>query len=122
MKLSKLLLSGLLFLISVAVSNSQVGQRTDTLLHSWNFSKANWLKNTVSDRSKKIKLEAQFLPTFNSSGQFILSGEQGLFNDSVLPTSLPKNQISAEATVTINEGQQWGSIMGYAQDNGSYER
>ena len=122
MKLSKLLLSGLLFLISVAVSNSQVGQRTDTLLHSWNFSKANWLKNTVSDRSKKIKFEAQFLPTFNSSGQFILSGKHGLFNDSVLPTSLPKNQISAEATVTINEGQQWGSIMGYAQDNGSYER
>jgi len=116
------LASGLFFLISIAISTSQESEKNDSLLHSWNFSKANWIKNTVSERTNKIKFEAKFSPAFTPSGHLILSGKNGLFNDSVLSSSLPKEQISAEAIVTINEGQQWGSIIGYAQDNGSYER
>ena len=115
-------MSGLVFLICVSVSNSQIGEKNDSLIHSWKFSKANWVKNTVSDKINRLKFESKITPVFDRSGNFILSGKEGLFNDSVQASSLPKEQISVEAIVTINEGQQWGSIIGYAQDNGSYER
>ena len=92
------------------------------IFYSWKFSKANWVKNTVSDKTNRLKFESKITPVFDRSGNFILSGKEGLFNDSVQASSLPKEQISVEAIVTINEGQQWGSIIGYAQDNGSYER
>ena len=35
---------------------------------------------------------------------------------------LPTKFITVEAVVTLNQGQKWGSIASYAQDNGSYER
>ena len=67
MRLYKLLLSGLLFLISVAVSNSQVVEANDSLLHSWNFSKASWVKNTVSDSTDTINFKSEVMPVFDLS-------------------------------------------------------
>ena len=122
MKLTKLLLTALFSLVCLSVSNSQIDLKSNSALHSWNFSEGNWIKNTLSDRTNRVKFEADNLLTFGSSGELILSGMSGLFNDSTTPSSLPKDQITVEAVVTITEGQQWGSIIGYAQDNGSYER
>ncbi|MEE2808079.1 MAG: hypothetical protein VYB73_02100, partial [Verrucomicrobiota bacterium] len=96
MKLCIPLASGLFFLISITISTSQESEKNDSLLHSWNFSKANWVKNTVFERKNKLKFEAQFSPVFTPSGHLILSGKNGLLNDSVLSSSLPKEQISAE--------------------------
>ncbi|MBT7982072.1 MAG: hypothetical protein HN584_05845, partial [Akkermansiaceae bacterium] len=96
--------------------------KSNSAFHSWNFAEGNWIKNVLSDRTNSVKLEAQNAPNFGSSGELVFSGNSGLYNDSISPSSLPKDQITAEAIVTITEGQQWGSIIGYAQDNGSYER
>jgi len=38
------------------------------------------------------------------------------------PVNLPRKEISAEAWVRLNSGTQWGSIINYSQDNGSFEK
>jgi hypothetical protein len=121
-KLPKQLLTALFSLVCVTVSSSQIDLKPNSSVHSWDFAEPNWVKDTISDRTQRVKLEATSSPNFGPSGELILSGNTGLFNDSISPSSLPKHQITAEAIVTITEGQQWGSIIGYAQDNGSYER
>jgi len=121
-KLTKLSLTSFFLFLGAAVLISQENIKSNSLVHSWKFTKSNWNKNSIIDQSKRIRFELQSTPQFGSSDELILTGKYGLFNNSVSPSSLPKNQITAEAVVTINEGQQWGSIVGYAQDNGSYER
>ncbi|MHC4178056.1 MAG: LamG-like jellyroll fold domain-containing protein, partial [Planctomycetota bacterium] len=37
-------------------------------------------------------------------------------------SQLPQEDISAEAWVCLNQGTTWGGIVGYVQDNGSYEK
>jgi len=37
-------------------------------------------------------------------------------------SQLPQEHVSAEAWVCLNRGARWGGIVGYIQDNGSYEK
>jgi len=49
------------------------------------------------------------------NGNFLLM--QGLNKD-----NLSKDKLSVEAVVSLKQTQKWGSIVGYFQDNGNYER
>ena len=37
-------------------------------------------------------------------------------------SQLPKRQLSAQAWIALDAGTKWGGIIGYMQDNGSYEK
>jgi len=54
--------------------------------------------------------------TLNGNNNYVLIAEKGI------PVHLPKKEISAEAWVCLNSGTQWGSIINYSQDNGSFEK
>ncbi|MCP4848195.1 MAG: PQQ-binding-like beta-propeller repeat protein [Verrucomicrobiaceae bacterium] len=61
-------------------------------------------------------------PDFNEDGGWITGGSAAISIEGVKASSLPSQQITVEADVVIEKGQQWGGIISYAQDNGDYER
>ncbi|MGK0185811.1 MAG: outer membrane protein assembly factor BamB [Verrucomicrobiales bacterium] len=55
-------------------------------------------------------------------GALMLDGESRIDVIGVTATHLPTKFLTVEATIAIDQGQKWGNVIGYFQDNGSYER
>ena len=56
------------------------------------------------------------------AGWVELDGKGSIVVADVKPDSLPKQSISVEALVRVDEPLRWGGIIMFAQDNGSYEK
>lgn len=92
----------------------------------WSFS---------SDRQQGASIKAWTGPNITPSGSYRfaeepppgrieLSGrdERLLISESVTEVELPKQDVTVEAWVRVDQAQQWGGIFSAIQDNGEFER
>jgi len=92
------------------------------LLHDWNFSKSDWSGTAIKDSTKRLSAAVLSAPRFGSDGGWVTGTSDYIAIKGVRSSSLPDKSITVEADVILEKGQQWGGIISYAQDNGSYER
>jgi outer membrane protein assembly factor BamB len=55
-------------------------------------------------------------------GAMVFDGANRVRVEGVKPADLPKERLSAEAWVMVEQGTRWGSFIGFMQDNGDFER
>ena len=107
-------------LIGIGLAFSNPSKKN--VLHEWDFTKASWSKGSLISSDPRLKITSTNDPEFDLHSDYILNGKNGLTLENVNPKSLPTESITVEAVLSISNGQKWGSIAAYAQDNGSYER
>ncbi len=91
-------------------------------LHEWKFANSHWAGTAISEQAKALSAEVSSKPRFASDGSWLTGKSNYIAIKGVSPASLPSDGVTVEADVIIKKGQKWGSIISYAQDNGSYER
>ena len=106
--------------ISIGIAFSTPNKKN--VLHEWDFTKDAWKENLLISSDPKLQITSTNDPEFDLHSDYILKGNNGLTLEAINPKDLPAESISVEAVLSIRNGQQWGSIVAYAQDNGSYER
>ena len=92
------------------------------VLHEWDLTKDSWKESLLISSDPRLQITSTNDPEFDLHSDYILKGDNGLTLETINPKDLPAESISVEAVLSIRNGQQWGSIVAYAQDNGSYER
>ena len=111
----------LCFSLSIGFAISNPIKEND-ILHDWDFTKKSWNNRLISSSDEKLQLTSSETPEFDLHSDYILNGKNGLTLENVKPYDLPIDRITVEAVLSISNGQKWGSIVSYAQDNGAYER
>jgi len=109
------LLSCLISLCTLAMLCAQ-----EPPVDSWDFDKV-ILKNAVGDHDIELSGPVQFVNEPIKAIVFNGVDTQALIKG-VNPSQLPSKDISVEAWVLLEQGIQYGGIMGYMQDNGAYEK
>jgi hypothetical protein len=90
-------------------------------LHDWSFSQEKISAQTITSIKGNLtgRLEKQ---TVLSPFGLPLDGGNSIDVPGMTPEQLPSLSITAEAWISVESGTRWGSIVGYYQDNGSYEK
>ena len=91
------------------------------LIQKWNCTEPHWDGTRIADAVSKISGASQSKPDFDD-GEFVLKGANFIHVPGVSSDDLPNKALTVSARVSIAKGQRWGSIVGFLQDNGSYER
>ena len=92
------------------------------LVHDWDLNESQWRGGAeVKDLAAGHVGTASVAPTFQD-GALILNEQCHVEASKITDEALPRKKLSVEAWVSISEGQRWGNIIGYIQDNGNYER
>ncbi|MFP6873979.1 MAG: LamG-like jellyroll fold domain-containing protein [Verrucomicrobiales bacterium] len=92
------------------------------ILHDWSFKQQEWKGQQITDGRNTLRAKTSSLPEFDDQGAWVTGASGGIAIEGVKPSVLPSRNITVEADVVIDEGQRWGGILSYAQDNGDYER
>ena len=89
--------------------------------HDWSFSKEKVSAQTITSIKGNLtgRLEKQ---TVLSPFGLPLDGGNSIDVPGMTRGQLPTRTITAEAWISVEAGTRWGSIVGYYQDNGSYEK
>jgi len=90
-------------------------------LHDWSFSQEKISGQTISSVAGNLKGSFERRSVTNGFG-VRLDGSTSLDVPGMTPDQLPSERVTAEAWVSLDAGTRWGSIVGYYQDNGSYEK
>ena len=90
-------------------------------LHDWSFSKDKISAQSITSIKGNLtgRLEKQ---TVLSPFGLPLDGGNSIDVPGITRGQLPTRTITAEAWISVEAGTRWGSIVGYYQDNGSYEK
>ncbi|MFT5465991.1 MAG: outer membrane protein assembly factor BamB [Verrucomicrobiales bacterium] len=88
---------------------------------NWDLREANWKGQQVNDSTVGKPAKSPTKPTF-ADGAPVFGEEVYLDVPGIVSSDLPTKVLSVEARVRIRKGQQWGSLIGFMQDNGDYER
>lgn len=108
-------------LLSSLLIASAITALADTSpLHHWQMGDASFAGRTLEAivGPNAIALQEPEI----EDGALLLDGESRIDVTGISATDLPAKALTVEATVAIEQGQKWGNIIGYFQDNGSYER
>jgi hypothetical protein len=89
-------------------------------LHSWEFTPKTVSGKTVRSSQGKHVGTLEKSATLDDFG-LVLTGDSSL-DVPMTAADLPTDAISISTWVSIDEGTRWGSIVGFYQDNGSYEK
>ncbi|MCG8653698.1 MAG: hypothetical protein MI861_27920, partial [Pirellulales bacterium] len=100
------------------VAGTAAGQDA-SLLQSWRFHQDSIVGQTLTSAQGR-QAQLRHAPMFDDGG-CVLSGKQFAVVDEG-KRGLPDQSFSVEAWVRIDQPIRWGAIVGYQQDNGSYER
>ncbi|MEM7393761.1 MAG: LamG-like jellyroll fold domain-containing protein, partial [Verrucomicrobiota bacterium] len=90
-------------------------------LHHWDLKEENWSEQEVPIKGLKAAAESARPPTFAEGGLW-LKGDNPVIVSGVTGKDLPRDAISVEAWVAVDQGIKWGGILSFSQDNGSYEK
>jgi len=90
-------------------------------LHDWSFSQDKISVQTIASATGNLKGNFEKRPETSALG-VRLDGNTSLDVPEMTHDQLPERKLTAEAWVSLDAGTRWGSIMGYYQDNGSYEK
>ena len=107
-------------LVLAATSQGDTG-----LIGTWSFAKSNVKNKVVTDLagnrnaqlSGKIKNISEPIEALTFDG-----ATTTVMVPKVSSADLPQREISAAAWISLRSGTQWGGIIGYVQDNGSFEK
>ncbi|NNE93331.1 MAG: LamG domain-containing protein, partial [Verrucomicrobiales bacterium] len=93
------------------------------VLFDWDLSQESETGGEFRDREHSRVVNSKQPLTFTGDKSAVMF-EENTFLDGpgMTEKDLPTKAISIEARVKIERGQRWGNIVGYMQDNGSYER
>lgn len=91
------------------------------VIQKWDFAQGNWNGLDILDQKAKFTGKATAVPEFENL-KLSLSGNEFINVPEVTVNELPSTALAVSARVSITKGQKWGSIVGFLQDNGSYER
>ncbi len=92
------------------------------ILHDWDFKKQEWDGLKITDKGNGLLAKATSPPGFDAQGGWVTGSPGVIAIEGVNPGVFPSRNMTVEADVVIDEGQRWGGILSYAQDNGDYER
>jgi len=109
-------------LLCFIISNSFVEAK---MIGQWTFEQSNITDNKVKDAVGN--LDGTIIGEFSLNTQvssLVLDGKTNYVSiaEKGKSVNLPNKEISAEAWLSLNSGTQWGSIINYSQDNGSFEK
>ena len=89
-------------------------------LHHWDFTAEQVSDSTV--RSSQGELTGTLeKPAVRDALGLVLAGDSSV-DVAMQAADLPRDAISVSAWVSVDAGTRWGSIVGFYQDNGSYEK
>ena len=91
------------------------------LIQKWDFTESHWKGSVIEDQVAKLSGTSTRVPAFEKS-HLVLSDDRFINVPGVSSEDLPTATLTVLARVSISKGQRWGSIVGFYQDNGSYER
>jgi outer membrane protein assembly factor BamB len=110
------------FVLGVLALTLLTGVARADLVHDWDLNESQWRAGMeVKDLAGGHVGTASVAPMFQD-GALLLSEQCHVEASKITDEALPRKELSVEVWVSISEGQKWGSIIGYMQDNGSYER
>lgn len=110
----------LIFLLTVLPDPVQA--EDGGILHDWSFKKQEWKGLEVTDKANGLVAKSTAAPEFDAQGGWVTGSTGVIAIEGVDPGVFPSRNITVEADVVIDEGQKWGGIVSFAQDNGNYER
>ncbi len=90
-------------------------------LHDWIFSQEKISAQKISSVRGNLKGELEKRAEASPMG-LRLDGGNSMDVPGMTADQLPNKNLTAEAWVSLDSGAQWGAIVGYYQDNGSYEK
>jgi outer membrane protein assembly factor BamB len=109
-----------LFFSATAVFSAELGP-----VACWDFAEGHLDGSALVDTIGGYRAELQGEPDFLGGDipALALDGQTAFLSVNDPPeVLLPHQKISVEAWVRLNAGQSWGGLMGYFQDNGSFEK
>jgi outer membrane protein assembly factor BamB len=114
-------LSGLVTLVSSLFFACAFPANGATPLHDWSFSKEAISAQAINSVGGNLTGSFESRPVTNGFG-VRFDGSTSLDVPGMTPDQLPSERITADAWVSLDAGTKWGSIVGFYQDNGSYEK
>ncbi|MBT5909373.1 MAG: hypothetical protein HOH25_06210, partial [Opitutae bacterium] len=120
LRLTKYSVSGTAFLFYLFMHFSLWAKGTEPL-HDWSFSKEAISAQSITSVAGNLKGSFESRPVTNSFG-VRFDGSTSLDVLGMTPDQLPSERVTADAWVSLDAGTRWGSIVGFYQDNGSYEK
>lgn len=96
------------------------GLAEDSATGSWHFDSV-FVKDVLGDLDIEVRGSVRFVQDPIQAMVFDGVDTEALVPD-VTPAELPVRDISVEAWVLLEQGTQYGGIVGYMQDNGAYEK
>ncbi len=90
-------------------------------LHDWTFSQEKISAQKITSVRGNLKGELEKQAEASRMGMR-LDGENSMDVPGMTADQLPSRNLTAEAWVSLDSGTRWGSIVGYYQDNGDYEK
>ncbi len=111
--------------MTIVLMTTLFSQADTGLIGNWSFTKKNIRNQTVINQAGShhalIDGTIQFMQTPIEA--LMLDGASTTITvPNVSATDLPQHQITVEAWVSLKTGTRWGGILGYIQDNGSFEK
>jgi outer membrane protein assembly factor BamB len=76
----------------------------------------------IPQQKKENTFKTNQTPKFDTQGNLIFEDQQFILLDENEAKKLSTKQLTVKATVRVDKPEKWGGIVGYSQDNGSYER
>ena len=91
-------------------------------LHHWQFSEEHWDGKLIASKVGGLR-GGVLTPPMIDEGAVSFDGTKNRIRVAgVSGKDLPAKAITVDAWVVIDKGHQWGNIIGFMQDNDSYER
>ena len=119
-RLTKLSISSYSFWFYFFLHFSLLAKGTEPL-HDWTFSQEKISAQTISAVAGKLKGTFERRSETSAFG-IRFDGSTSMDVPGMTPDQLPDERITADAWVSLDAGTRWGSIVGFYQDNGSYEK
>lgn len=90
-------------------------------IHDWDLQEDQWRNSELTDGVAQRVARASSPPRFRD-GAVVMDDDCHLEVAEIGVNDLPTAALSVEAWVALERGQRWGNVVGFLQDNGSYER
>lgn len=108
--------------VCVAVLLTAMVSSEAARVHQWDFSPAQWQSETELTAVQGGLLAVAEQAVRIEDDSLVLDGANSLTVPGVVPDHMPRQAFSVEALVQIDTPTRWGGILGFLQDNGSYEK
>ena len=109
------------FLSSVLICLCAAFPANSEEILKWDFSEPEWKGNENRDLVSGTVGKCQAGPVFED-GELVFSDKRFIDVPDISGENLPTDALTVSARAAIRKGEKWGNIVGYLQDNGSYER